>query len=1270
MLSIFLLTTVLYPHICLINNASTIYSIISNNSSVNVHFEIENSDEITINLISPLNGSIVNGDTEIHLNFTDSNNTLVSPVTELYRWDKAANFESILRPLPMEDGSHTLEVEVESESGIWTYANYLFISDNEEPNIILNSPDNITFAKGGDDIVYWLSGYPDGSLSSIDIIDITSDGIPDTIVGSGNGRIYTVDGRLGDPIYTTIQYPSPVSEIKIYNNSKCLIGLSNGNIRSLNASTGQTLWSNNTFTSSPVISISDDSFTDTLYVLVSHGLYAFNYSGYNIWSYNNTKNNESVLMNEEFSIYEDVIGDSTQEIITINQSSFVMVINSTNGELIYNFTISGDFEDSFIRDDYIYLSTTYGYVHKYNMTSASLNWSTNVETGQNIYQVKFTDNGIMCSTGNGLIALLNEKNGSIIWSSTVSSSYIKNIVIDDFDEDLLNEVLITDGDLYIKNIDVKSGILNWDYQVGGIPSGILPYDFNNDTHTDLVLITTNGEIIVVDPRGYIPYSVPSWTNVSISFTDAISGNVTVWEKYSWDGGQNQSTVGVIPTPSGMHTLDVWVSDNASNIAHARYQFYAIIGLKLNSPQNNSYQQSGTPINITLSETPLEKLFKWDSGSFQSSLSDLPAGEFIHDLYVKLKDQSNNYRNFRYVFYTDDTEISSITLLSPQNDSIVEGNETIDIQFSEIPFIEYYSWDGSENITDLSTIPVSSDTHILDIYAADSALNWKYARFVFHTKILISLISHENNTIIVPFISINFTFGEKPDVYGYQINEMPFQSFNDHNKSVNVTLPSVSQTYRITLRVNDSLNGRWNNETYVFIIKILVNITSHSNSGFVGTGDTIEIYYSDTPVTKLFSWDEKKNSSRTPTVPSPDGPHYLDIYVGNIEGHFWHYHYDFNVDTDLIDILLISPVNNTKIHSWENITIDFSETPYISQYRWDNNSATTNITNPPNIDGGHVLNVTVFDEASNINSKEFYWIIDDTPINITLLNYNSSSNIFTGEYLNISFNNETPEIEWYCWDNEAYSPTLPPNPYSNGTHTLNITVSDGLNWAIKIFSFNVTDIPPSFLIEDINKPYMSNVIININVTEELVESWHRWDNNSKINNLYVVTPNLNDGDHILQIFGRDLGGSSKTIKYSIEIDNTPIKILNVNPTNGSYVNGGENITIEYDETPHEIIYSWNGESKTNYITPIPSIIGEDLILNIVAYDEAGNLLIVNLEYYIATEEEKFAERVLPLGVAFVFTSAVVGSIVFIKRDFFSPYWEKFITKIKPPKRIEE
>jgi hypothetical protein len=54
----------------------------------------------------------------------------------------------------------------------------------------------------------------------------------------------------------------------------------------------------------------------------------------------------------------------------------------------------------------------------------------------------------------------------------------------------------------------------------------------------------------------------------------------------------------------------------------------------------------------------------------------------------------------------------------------------------------------------------------------------------------------------------------------------------------------------------------------------------------------EIYFSEVPEEKYFSWDEGENSTEIGTLPDTNGLHMLDVYAKGSNGEWTHKYYEF------------------------------------------------------------------------------------------------------------------------------------------------------------------------------------------------------------------------------------------------------------------------------------------------------------------------------------------------------------------------------------------
>ncbi|MHA1972462.1 MAG: hypothetical protein ACTSW1_05705, partial [Candidatus Hodarchaeales archaeon] len=101
--------------------------------------ETEPHPEPIIELISPENSSIIKSSTQLELNITNSNGSI------LYNWDTKDNITILTSqniPFPSDDGVHSIDIYVTNSFGNWTYKSYVFVIDNTEP--VIDPVDDIT----------------------------------------------------------------------------------------------------------------------------------------------------------------------------------------------------------------------------------------------------------------------------------------------------------------------------------------------------------------------------------------------------------------------------------------------------------------------------------------------------------------------------------------------------------------------------------------------------------------------------------------------------------------------------------------------------------------------------------------------------------------------------------------------------------------------------------------------------------------------------------------------------------------------------------------------------------------------------------------------------------------------------------------------------------------------------------------------------------------------------------------------------------------------
>ncbi|MHA2000572.1 MAG: hypothetical protein ACTSVU_00600, partial [Promethearchaeota archaeon] len=204
--------------------------------------------------------------------------------------------------------------------------------------------------------------------------------------------------------------------------------------------------------------------------------------------------------------------------------------------------------------------------------------------------------------------------------------------------------------------------------------------------------------------------------------------------YAWDGGENFTTTPVLPLGDGLHYLDVYVCDFVPNWNYTRYYFTTDdpLIIALNSPEEGSILLSDTMINLTITGTPGTYIFNWDNGENESrflfEMPYTPIIDGIHILNIFISDSLGNSMERSYSF-TIQNPLIQISLISPEMNSILKFETHVNLNFSETPSQVFYSWNGGDNSTELSTIPAIEGQYILDVYAQNIHGSWNHAQFI-------------------------------------------------------------------------------------------------------------------------------------------------------------------------------------------------------------------------------------------------------------------------------------------------------------------------------------------------------------------------------------------------------------------------------------------------------------------------------------------------------------------------------------------------------------
>ncbi|MDG6223093.1 MAG: Ig-like domain-containing protein [Candidatus Bathyarchaeota archaeon] len=231
-------------------------------------------------------------------------------------------------------------------------------------------------------------------------------------------------------------------------------------------------------------------------------------------------------------------------------------------------------------------------------------------------------------------------------------------------------------------------------------------------------------VVVSSPRN----STYSSRNLGLNFT--VSEDVS-WIGYSVDGASNITVTGnstIWALSDGPHTLVIYATDASQNTGKSEIVYFTIDTrpptIIVWPPGNTTYPTSEISLVFTLSEEVSWIGYSVDGASNQTitgnlTLPSLPDGS--HNITVYATDNFNNTGRSRTIFFSIDTTLPVVSVLSPINSTYstnsVNLNFTVGEEFSWVG----YSLNGARNQTidgDIELSSLSDGSHNIVVYATD------------------------------------------------------------------------------------------------------------------------------------------------------------------------------------------------------------------------------------------------------------------------------------------------------------------------------------------------------------------------------------------------------------------------------------------------------------------------------------------------------------------------------------------------------------------------
>ncbi|MHA1776645.1 MAG: hypothetical protein ACTSWC_07700, partial [Promethearchaeota archaeon] len=233
-------------------------------------------------------------------------------------------------------------------------------------------------------------------------------------------------------------------------------------------------------------------------------------------------------------------------------------------------------------------------------------------------------------------------------------------------------------------------------------------------------------ITLVSPEEFI--GLNSGIEIQLSISEAYSQLI-----FSWDGGKNFTQNPILPVGNGYHILHVWVADFVPYWTYANFTFLTDDPLMIDfiTWTNGTVVESNVTINMTIKGTLGNYFYAWDEAPYiEAPLGQWPTTPILdgqHSLNIWISDEDSETLSATLILIVANPLID-ITLLYPQNNTIIAGYQEISLSFSEDPVIAYYSWDGQPNSTILTAVPNFDGIHTLDVWVLNEHGSWNHKHF--------------------------------------------------------------------------------------------------------------------------------------------------------------------------------------------------------------------------------------------------------------------------------------------------------------------------------------------------------------------------------------------------------------------------------------------------------------------------------------------------------------------------------------------------------------
>ncbi len=740
---------------------------------------------------------------------------------------------------------------------------------------------------------------------------------------------------------------------------------------------------------------------------------------------------------------------------------------------------------------------------------------------------------------------------------------------------------------------------------------------------------------------------------------------------------------------GSHNITVYANDTVGNWNSTSIYFTidtTMPKITVLSPANTTYYNNTIWFNITLNKAGSWAGFSIDgrtnntltNSSGNWNLLNNSMSEGFHNVTFYANDTSNNM-NTTSVYFTIDTTMPKITVLSPANTTYYNNTIWFNITFNKDGSWAGFSIDGRQNSTlvnssgnwNLINSSMSDGFHNATFYANDTSNNMNSTVLYFTVDTAlpkITIQSPTNTTYLTNLVWFNITFNKDGSWAGFSIDGRPNATLTNSSGNWNLLNSSMSEGFHnVTFYANDTSNNMNSTVLYFTVDTVLPSLTiiSPINQTYPTNLVWFNITLSKTGSWAGFSIDGRPNATMSNSSGNwnflnssmSDGIHTAVFHANDTAGNMNSTSITFTVDTTPPQITFNFPTwtnASVRSESWEYVNITLDEQGSTSLLEWSNATINANYTlmgsgtnfyiNMTGQNGTVWYSVYANDTQGNMNVSEMRKVtlnysVDVNPPQITVISPSNASYLTKWVWANVSLdepgawcgislngtaNQTMSNVSTTFW---YLNLSVPAEGLNNVTFYCNDTLGNRGPSTTTYFTIDTVQPRPTVQ-SPLNRTYTTNSIW-FNLTTNEPASWAGFSLDSVSNNVTLsnssgnwnfLNSSMSEGVHIAIFYANDTAGNMNTTNVTFKID-TIVPLLSIllpqNTTTYSTTAQQLNYTVS-DANLDKAWYLYNNANTTlTDNTTFTALNNQQSTLYLYANDTAGNINTASVTFTVDT-----------------------------------------------------